>query len=49
MEGSFGEMIAGLRGWMRNQGFPSHVFDERPVIGICNTWPELAPASAAQY
>ncbi len=27
------------RSWMRNQGLPSHVFDGRPVIGICNTWP----------
>ena len=24
------------RGWMRNQGHPSHLFDGRPVIGICN-------------
>ena len=24
------------RSWMRNQGFPSHLF-EKPVIGICNT------------
>ena len=24
------------RGWMRNQGYPSHLFDGRPVIGICN-------------
>ena len=22
------------RGWMRNQGHPSHLFDGRPVIGI---------------
>ena len=34
------------RGWMRNQGFPSHVFDGRPVIGICNTWSELTPCNA---
>ena len=25
------------RGWMRNQGHPNHLFDGRPVIGICNT------------
>jgi dihydroxyacid dehydratase/phosphogluconate dehydratase len=31
---------------MRNQGFPSHVFDGRPVIGICNTWSELTPCNA---
>jgi dihydroxyacid dehydratase/phosphogluconate dehydratase len=34
------------REWMRNQGFPSHVFDGRPVIGICNTWSELTPCNA---
>src|SRR6516162_10054630 len=34
------------RGWMRNQGFPDHVFDGRPVIGICNTWSELTPCNA---
>lgn len=34
------------RSWMRNQGWPSHVFDGRPVIGICNTWSELAPCNA---
>jgi L-arabonate dehydrase len=34
------------RGWMRNQGLPTHVFDGRPVIGICNTWSELTPCNA---
>ena len=34
------------RSWMRNQGFPDHVFDGRPVIGICNTWSELTPCNA---
>ena len=34
------------RGWMRNQGFPGHVFDPRPVIGVCNTWSELTPCKA---
>src|ERR1035437_5040251 len=34
------------RSWMRNQGWPSHVFDGRPVIGICNTWSELNPCNA---
>lgn len=28
---------------MKNQGLPDDVFDGRPVIGICNTWSELAP------
>jgi dihydroxy-acid dehydratase len=31
---------------MRNEGLPSHVFDGRPVIGICNTWSELTPCNA---
>ncbi|MBM3599995.1 MAG: dihydroxy-acid dehydratase [Alphaproteobacteria bacterium] len=34
------------RSWMRNQGLPSHVFDGRPVIGICNTWSEFNPCNA---
>ena len=34
------------RSWMKNQGFPSDVFDGRPVIGICNTWSELTPCNA---
>ncbi len=33
------------RGWMRNQGHPAHLFDGRPVIGICNTWSELTPCN----
>jgi dihydroxy-acid dehydratase len=31
---------------MKNQGFPNHLFDGRPVIGICNTWSELTPCNA---
>lgn len=34
------------RAWMKNQGIPSHSFDGRPVIGICNTWSELTPCNA---
>lgn len=34
------------RSWMRNQGFPSHLFDGRPVIGVCNTWSELTPCNS---
>src|SRR5260221_2230692 len=34
------------RGWMRNQGIPSEMFEGRPVIGICNTWSELTPCNA---
>ena len=33
------------RGWMKNQGLPHHLFDGRPVIGICNTWSELTPCN----
>ena len=33
------------RGWMRNQRHPNHLFDGRPVIGICNTWSELTPCN----
>ena len=31
---------------MKNQGLPNHLFDGRPVIGICNTWSELTPCNA---
>jgi dihydroxy-acid dehydratase len=34
------------RSWMKNQGLPSHLFDGRPVIGICNTASELTPCNA---
>ena len=34
------------RSWMKNQGLPHHVFDGRPVVGICNTWSELTPCNA---
>jgi dihydroxy-acid dehydratase len=30
---------------MKNQGLPQHLFDGRPVIGICNTWSELTPCN----
>ena len=33
------------RSWMKSQGFPDHVFDGRPIIGICNTWSELTPCN----
>ena len=35
------------RSWMKNQGFPDHTFDGRPVIGICNTWSELTPCNSS--
>jgi L-arabonate dehydrase len=33
------------RSWMKNQGIPGHMFDGRPVIGICNTFSELTPCN----
>ncbi len=33
------------RGWMKNQGHAEHLFDGRPVIGICNTWSDLTPCN----
>ncbi|MFZ2989356.1 IlvD/Edd family dehydratase [Ideonella sp.] len=34
------------RSWMKNQGIPDHVFQGKPIIGICNTWSELTPCNA---
>lgn len=33
------------RSWMKNQGYPSHQFKGKPVIGICNTWSETTPCN----
>lgn len=33
------------RGWLKNQGYPSDLFDGRPIIGILNTWSELTPCN----
>ncbi|MEO1010770.1 MAG: IlvD/Edd family dehydratase [Bacteroidota bacterium] len=33
------------RSWLRNQGYPNDYFEQRPVIGICNTWSELTPCN----
>lgn len=33
------------RSWMKNQGIPGHHFQNKPVIGICNTWSELTPCN----
>ena len=35
----------GRRSWMKNQGRVDHLFDGRPVIGICNTWSEFTPCN----
>ena len=29
------------RAWLRSEGFPSDVFDGKPMVGICNSWSEL--------
>ena len=34
------------RSSIKMQGYPDHVFDGRPVIGICNTWSEFNPCNA---
>ncbi|MCM5704040.1 IlvD/Edd family dehydratase [Larsenimonas salina] len=34
------------RSWMKNQGIPDHEFNNKPVIGICNTFSELTPCNA---
>ncbi|QIL89721.1 dihydroxy-acid dehydratase [Microbulbifer sp. SH-1] len=34
------------RSWMKAQGYPDHVFDGRPIIGICNTWSEITPCNS---
>ncbi|RYD94064.1 MAG: dihydroxy-acid dehydratase, partial [Sphingobacteriales bacterium] len=34
------------RAWMKKQGIPNHMFQRKPVIGICNTWSELTPCNS---
>jgi dihydroxy-acid dehydratase len=34
------------RSFMKKQGIPDHLLDGRPVVGICNTWSELAPCNS---
>ena len=41
------------RSWMKSEGYPHHVFQGKPVIGICNSWSELtqlqhAPAAGGR-
>lgn len=33
------------RAWMKNQGIPDYEFNDKPIIGICNTWSELTPCN----
>ncbi|CAN5724943.1 IlvD/Edd family dehydratase [soil metagenome] len=40
---SIGGFVA--RSWTKNQGYPNHLYKDRPVIGICNTWSELTPCN----
>ena len=44
--GGLGKDAFNHRSWMKNQGLPHHLFDGRPVIGICNSWSELTPCNA---
>src|SRR5690349_16514075 len=34
------------RAWMRAEGFTPEVFQNKPVIGICNSWSELTNCNA---
>src|SRR5712672_3000902 len=34
------------RAWLRAEGFTADVFDNKPVIGICNSWSELTNCNA---
>jgi len=34
------------RAWLRSEGYPSDVFDGKPLIGICNSWSELNNCNA---
>ena len=34
------------RAWLRSEGFPADIFDDKPVIGICNSWSELNNCNA---
>src|SRR5258705_6426036 len=34
------------RAWMRSEGFSSDFFENKPVIGICNSWSEFTNCNA---
>src|SRR6266566_9658591 len=34
------------RAWLRSEGYPSDVFDGKPIVGICNSWSELNNCNA---
>jgi len=31
----------GRRAWLRSEGFGHNIFEDKPIIGICNSWSEL--------
>jgi dihydroxy-acid dehydratase len=43
--GGNGKMGFVHRSWLRNQGYPNDYFQDKPVIGICNTWSDLTPCN----
>jgi L-arabonate dehydrase len=34
------------RAWLRSEGFSGEIFDDKPIIGICNSWSELNNCNA---
>ncbi|HUQ92984.1 MAG TPA: IlvD/Edd family dehydratase [Bryobacteraceae bacterium] len=34
------------KAWLRSEGFGRHIFDGKPMIGICNSWSELNNCNA---
>ncbi len=34
------------KAWLRSEGFGAHIFDNKPIIGICNSWSELNNCNA---
>jgi len=34
------------RAWMKKQGIPAYELEDKPIIGICNTWSELTPCNS---
>jgi L-arabonate dehydrase len=36
----------GHRAWLRAEGFTERVFEDKPVIGVCNSWSELNNCNA---
>lgn len=34
------------KAWLRSEGFGRHIFDGKPIIGICNSWSELNNCNA---